>query len=261
MKIYQSFLYQLRDQRNAILVYYCVMVGLVALSLLFIPFAGDSDFNIASGGITAVTMVFSFVLSLCVFKDSFLLNIQHGVSRRSQFWARLGAMGAVCAIMAVADELYTLLLALLSFIIPDRVYGSSLYELQYSVSIFGSHDGAILHSVETNPATILLSVVFSFFVLLAVCSFAYLISVFNFRLNKAGKIIFWVGWPFLFIAFDACLTAHPQIANALVPAITRLALLTISTLPRLCVTCLVLTAVFSALTWLLMRRAQVKQSH
>lgn len=258
MKIYPSYRYQMRDQFPAILVYYGVLVAMVVLSLLFIPFSGDADFSIASSGITAVTMIFSFVLSLCAFKDSFLLNIQHGVSRRSHFLARLGAMGTVCAIMAVVDELYTLLMALLMSAMPGHIFGISLYELVYSMSLFTSQNGYAPYPITTNPSTILLSIVFNFFVLMTVCAFAYLVSIFNYRLNKAGKIIFWVGWPFLFILIDAFLTAHPQVANALVPVITRLALLTVSTLPRLCVTCLVLTAVFSALAWLLMRRTWVK---
>ncbi len=258
MKTKASLRYQLRDQRNAILVYYSVITLMVVLSLVFMPFSpADSYFSISSGGITAVTGMFAGVLSLCTFKDCFLLSLQHGVSRKSHFLARLGSLGLVCAIMAVGDEIYTLILKLLEHIFPGRFFASSLYEMIYCSDYMELSSGTY-RSIQTTTTTILLSVVFSFFFLLAICSFTYLVSVLNFRLNKVGKIIFWVSWPALFVLLDAFLVAHPQFANSLVPVLTRLASMTISTLPRLCLTCLAASAVFCGITWLLMRRAHAK---
>lgn len=258
MKILPSMRYQLRDHRNPILVYYGVLVAMILLTLLFIPFSGDSRYNVATSGVTAVTMFFLFICSLCAFKDSFRFNLQHGTSRKTQFLARMGTMGIICALLAVADEIYTLLMALLEFLMPGNFFSSSLYEMIYSVSVFDSRDGVISYSVETNTSTVLCSVVFSFFFLLAASSFAYLITVFNYRLNKIGKIIFWVSWPFAFTAVSAFLDANPKIANNLAPVLTQVSRVTIATLPRFCVTCTLLTAVFLALTWLLMRRAHIK---
>ncbi len=259
MNIRHSFRYQLRDQAPAIGVFYGVLVGMIILNLIFLPFAGpNANLTITSGGITAPTAFFAFILSLCAFKDSFLMGMQHGVSRRSHFAARIGAMGAVCAILAVADEVYTLLIALLSVFFPKSFFAHSLYEMCYCSDMIQSGRD-FTYTVNTTGITVLLSIVFSFFLLLAVCAFGYLITVLNYRLNKTGKIILWCGWPGLFIAGSAFLEANPQLANSLVPALIALARLTLSTLPRLCVTCLMLTAVFSGLTWLLMRRAYVKK--
>lgn len=258
MRFSPSFRYQLHDQRMAIFVYYCVILGMVLLNLLFLPFAGDSDFTVSTNGVTMITAVFTFVLSLCVFKESLLLNLQHGVSRRTQFLAHLGAMGVVCAVMAVADELYTLLLALLSFVLPGRFLANSLYEMFYSLTILGSNNGYTTYAVETTPGTVVCSVVFSFFLLLVFYSFGYLITTLNYRLNKIGKIILWCGWPCLFIAGGIFFDRNPWLVEALVPRLLRLLNLCFSTLPRLCLTCLILTAVFSALAWPLMRRAHAK---
>lgn len=247
----------MRDQSLSTLIYYSFLVAMILLNLLFLPFASGSDLRVTSGGITAVTMIFSFVLSLCAFKDSFLLNLQHGVSRRSQFLARMGAMATVAAVLAVADELYTLLVGLLSFAFPESFFAHSLYEICYTTDLW--EDGSSFrYAVSTSPSSVVLSVVFSFFVLLAVCSFGYLIAVFNYRLNKLGKIIFWVGWPFLLVVGSAFLDANPQLANDLEPIVFKMVMACFSTLPRLCVTCTVLSVIFSALTWLLMRRASVK---
>ena len=259
MKIYPSFRYQLHDQRPAILVFYGVMVGIILLNMLFLPFAPkDANLQVTSGGITAVTMVFTFILSLCAFKDSFLLNMQHGISRHSQFWARMGAVAVVSAAMAVADEVYTLFIALLSFPFPNSFFAHSLYEICYASNMSAIDGSFNYYSVHTSGATILLSVVMSFFVLLAVNALGYLITVLNYRLNKVGKIILWCGWPCLLIAISALLEANPWLEKALQSLFMSFFKLCLSSLPRLCFTCLVLTAVLSGFTWLLMRRAVVK---
>ena len=134
MKIKPSIRYQLHDQRLYFLVYYGVMVGMILLNLLFLPFAGGSDLRITSGGITAVTSIFFFIVGLCSFKEPFLLGLQHGISRRSQFLARLASMGIGCAFLALADEIYTLLVALLKIPFPNSFFAFSLYEMVYGGS-------------------------------------------------------------------------------------------------------------------------------
>ncbi|RKJ41426.1 hypothetical protein D7X94_03815 [Acutalibacter sp. 1XD8-33] len=254
MKIYPSFRYQLRDQRGAILVYYGVLVCMILVSLAAMPFlsAEGGDF-VSTNGVTAVTLVFAFVLSLCAFKESFLMNLQHGVSRRSQFLARLGAMGAACAVMAVADEIYTLLVGALHFVFPNNFNGNSLYEMTYC-----STPAADGFYVQSSIATVLLSVVFSFFLLLAVCSLGYLIAVFMYRLHKMGKIIFWAGTPILFILLSSYLAAYPALQEKVLQFIVDAARMCCSSLPRISITCTLLAVLFSTLAWLLMRRAAVK---
>ena len=252
MKIYPSFRYQLRDQRIAILMYYAVLAGMILLSLIAMPFVSDEESHIVStNGVTAITLVFAFVLSLCAFKESFLMNLQHGVSRRSQFIARLGAMGTVCAVLAVADEIYTLIIAGLSWIFPQIFMGNSLYEMLYCSSL--SED---ILTIQVNLTSILLSVVFSFFALLAVCSLGYLITVLMYRMNKLGKIIFWVSMPVLFIILSTYLGEHMD--GWLMTSLINAFLMCFASLPRMMLTCSLLTVLFSGLSWLLMRRAMVK---
>lgn len=266
MKIKPSIRYQLHDQGLSFLIYYGVMVGMILLNLLFLPFASGSDLRITSGGITAVTSVFIFIVGLCSFKDPFLLGLQHGISRRSQFLARLASMGIACAILALADEVYTLLVALLKLPFPNSFFAFSLYEMVYG-SLPGSTGVQLSLGLVNEPTassshtgftTILLSIVFSFFVLLAFSSFGYLVTTLNYRLNKVGKIILWCGWPPLLMACGVLFDTSPWLASVLGSFIANLARLCFSTLPRMCLTCLFLTALFSALTWLLMRRAYAK---
>ena len=115
MKVFASFRYQLADQKRGILTYYGVLLGFYVLfEILFVVAAVGEDVNgSTTNGITAVTAVYVFVASLCSFKDNFGMSLQNGVSRRSTFLARLCTAGAMCAVMAVADELVTILACLL----------------------------------------------------------------------------------------------------------------------------------------------------
>lgn len=255
MSIYPSFRYQLWDHRTAILVYYIVLAGMLLASLIAVPFIsiGSGDF-VSTNGVTAVTTVFAFVLSLCAFKDSFLMNLQHGVSRRSFFLGRLAVMGTVCGILALLDEAYTLLLKGLQAIWPHAFLSSSLYEMIYC---YTPKEGGF--TIETSPATILMSVVFSFFVLLAASSLGYLVTAFMYRLNKTGKILFWAGAPILLVILASYCGTYPYSpVTRFVEDALMLAAECIATLPRLMLTCTVCTLTFSGLSWLLMRRAAVK---
>ena len=244
MKIYQSFRYQLWEQRYAFFVYYAVLVSMILVSLAAMPFVPhEASGFVSTNGATAITAVFAFILSLCAFKESFLINLQHGISRRSQFLARLAVMGTTCAIMAASDEAYTLLVTALHTAFPDSFRSESLYEMVYA-----SHGG---------PA-ILPSIVFSFFFLLAVCSLGYLVTVFMYRLHKIGKIIFWAGTPTLFILFSSYLVSSPALEAKVLKFIIEAVRLCYGSLPRMALTCTLLTGLFSILTWLLIRRAAVK---
>ena len=246
MKIYPSLRLQLRDHAPALIVYYSVLMSMVLLSLILIPFMNDKDnISLHTNGVTAVTMIFAFICSLCAFKDIFLMNLQHGVSRKTQFLARLGTMGAVCAILALADEAYTLLLTGLEKIFPDVFMGSSLYWMLYSF------DGS-------SPKGPFFDIVFSFFAFLAVCSLGYLITVFNYRLNKLGKVVFWAGTPAVILTAAGVISENPSLQKAVVIPLMDLLGLCFGSFPHMIVTCTVAAAVCSGLAWLLMRRAAAK---
>ncbi|NBJ88437.1 hypothetical protein [Acutalibacter sp. 1XD8-36] len=246
MKIYPSFRLQLRDHIPAVIIYYIVLISMALLSLALIPFmTPDDNVHVTTNGVTAVTIIFAFICSLCAFKDSFFLSIQHSVSRRTQFIARLGTLGAVCAVLALGDELYTLMLTGLGRLFPTVFSGESLYQMIYS------YDGM-------SPKGSVFDIIFSFFSFLAVSSLGYLLTVLNYRLNKIGKVLFWAGTPIAVVLIASYISAHPSVAGIIIPFLTGLIWALFSSLPRMIISCTLLTVVFSGLTWLLMRRAGVK---
>ena len=246
MKIYPSFRLQLRDHIPAVIIYYIVLISMALLSLALIPFMTPNDnVHVTTNGVTSMTIIFAFICSLCAFKDSFFLNIQHSVSRRTQFIARLGTLGTVCAVLALGDELYTLLLTGLGHLFPKVFSGESLYRMIYS------YDGM-------SPKGQVFDIIFSFFSFLAVSSLGYLLTVLNYRLNKIGKVLFWAGTPIAVGLIASYISAHPSVAGIIISFLTGLIWALFSSLPRMIISCTLLTVVFSGLTWLLMRRAGVK---
>lgn len=191
MKVFASFRYQLADQKRGILTYYGVLLGFYVLfEILFVVAAVGEDVNgSTTNGITAVTAVYVFVASLCSFKDNFGMSLQNGVSRRSTFLARLCTAGAMCAVMAVADELVTILAPL-----PSRLMGIEMGSMSLMENLYFSAAGAwqagafLLH---------LCSAAFGFFMLLAAAGLGYLITTLFYRLNKLGKILVGAGVPVL----------------------------------------------------------------
>ena len=80
----------------------------------------------------------------------------------------------------------------------------------------------------------------------------------NYRLNKIGKVLFWAGTPIIVGLIASYISKDPAIAGIILPFLTGLMWTLFSSLPRMVISCTLLTVVFSGLTWLLMRRAGVK---
>ena len=258
MKVFASFRYQLADQKRGILTYYGVLLGFYVLfEILFVVAAVGEDVNgSTTNGITAVTAVYVFVASLCSFKDNFGMSLQNGVSRRSTFLARLCTAGAMCAVMAVADELVTILAPL-----PSRLMGIEMGSMSLMENLYFSAAGAwqagafLLH---------LCSAAFGFFMLLAAAGLGYLITTLFYRLNKLGKILVGAGVPVLvFFGLPALELLEQFISNgAVIKAVSGFFAVVFQFAfgqpQNTALTCLVLFAAMSGLSWLLMRRAVVK---
>lgn len=260
MNIFPSFKYQFKIQKSMVLIYYLVYVGLsVLLTALFVitPIAaGDPDVQagtVTLNGLTSSTLILAFVAGCCAFKENFGMAVQNGVSRKSLFFGRLCATGALCFLLAVCDEVLTLLFDLIGRL-PALSWSSvSLLEMAY-----GPVGGSWL-------LTALCAVPFSFFLLLAASAVGYFCTTLFYRLPTWGKaavavsfgVLFIFGVPVLKMLRDAF---HLE---ALWDALCRL----LTELGRLCfggavnwmVTGFVIFCAFSAFAWLLIRRAELKK--
>ncbi len=243
MKLKQSFRYQLADYKAGILVYYCAMLGLLALFL--VSTVVDTGVTVVFSGLSGFSCIFLFICGLCSLHDNLPMHLQHGVSRRTMFQARLLVTAAVSAFMAVVDTLLSVLLNLLS----TPFYGGSLFQQLYGRTYYF---GAV--------GNVLMSLVFAFVLFLLASSLGYFIITLFYRLTKPLRIALGIALAFLFLPGQIIVKGADQLLfhNAL----ARLAERVIWPLMDKIDSSVFLTmgwwllaaAALSAVTWLLLRR-------
>lgn len=246
MKLKQSFRYQLADYKAGILVYYCAMLGLLALFLVFA--AVGSGVTVVFSGLSGFSCIFLFICGLCSLHDNLPMHLQHGVSRRTMFQARLLVTAAVSAFMAVVDTLLSVLLNLLS----TPFFGDS-------ASLFQQLYGKIYPSLGP-VGDVLMSLVFAFVLFLLASSLGYFIITLFYRLTKPLRITLGVAIAFLLTLGQVLVKLADEVLfhNAL----ARLAERVIWPLMDKIDSSVFLTmgwwliaaAALSAVTWLLLRR-------
>ena len=111
MKLKQSFRYQLADYKAGILVYYCAMLGLLALFL--VSTVVDTGVTVVFSGLSGFSCIFLFICGLCSLHDNLPMHLQNGVSRKTMYTAWLAVTGIVSAVMAAADTVLATLIDLL----------------------------------------------------------------------------------------------------------------------------------------------------
>lgn len=243
MKLKQSFRYQLADYKAGILVYYCAMLGLLALFL--VSTVVDTGVTVVFSGLSGFSCIFLFICGLCSLHDMLPMHLQHGVSRRTMFQARLLVTVAVSAFMAAVDTLLSVLINLLG----SPFYGGSLFQQLYGRTYYF---GAV--------GNVLMSLVFAFVLFLLASSLGYFIITLFYRLTKPLRIALGIALAFLFLPGQIIVKGADQLLfhNAL----ARLAERVIWPLMDKIDSSVFLTmgwwllaaAALSAVTWLLLRR-------
>ena len=251
MNILPSYRYQMADHKKSILIFYVVIV---VLSLIFgfsttlIINGNDAAVHGSTSGNEMATVIFLFVVGLCTFKETFLISLQNGVSRKTLFTAKLLTMLSVAVIMAMIDKIFFLLYAAALSITNSQVTASTFYEALYPSSTAGA--GPLMLHAES----------FFFEVLLALAAMAagYFITIMFYRLSKTGKVIVGAGVPVLFLM--AIPWADQYFFNGKITiALVKLIMTAVNTPSHMAVTCLLAIVVFNALAFTLMRKAVVKQ--
>lgn len=251
MNILPSYRYQMADHKKSILIFYIVVIG---LSLIFgfgsalILSSHDGAVQGSSKGNEMATVIFLFVVGLCTFKETFLLSLQNGVSRKTLFTAKLLTMLSVAVIMSLIDKVYYLIFTASMSATNDHFTVATFYEGLYPSST--ADTGALQLHVES----------FFFEILLALAAMAagYFITIMFYRLNRTGKVIVGAGVPVLFLMVIPWVDQY-FLGGTITLALVKLILTAVNTPSHMAVTCLLAIVVFNALAFTLMRKAVVKQ--
>ncbi len=252
MNIKKVVKYQIIDNRRAILIFYLVVVCVIAMFSVSI-FRSDLGGSVRIGGFEMAAVVFLFIAGLNSFRETFRMMIQNGVSRRSTFKGFLITTVILSASMSLINLI--ILWMMKAFEVPDNAEFefSGLFEQMYAQRYVGN---------SSNIQEMVEGLLFLICITAAAMMLGYFITIMYYRLNKAGKVAVSVGVPAIMIiglpVFDAAVTGG-QIQVAL----GRLFLFAGGFLnghnPYYgIVSSLICFALLAALSWLLMRRAVIK---
>ena len=243
MKLKQICYYHLYEFCKAVLIFYGVVCALVVFPALFFTTNLEST---RFGGMEPSAIIFLFIAGLNSFKGQFRFMMANCVSRKSQFWGFLVSVPITAGAMAVVD---TLLAQAFSLFVNYDSFFYLLYSERYSQPMVG------VFQIER--------LLWSLCLYSAVMMLGYLITVLYYRMNRMQKILVSVLVPvtliailpyidvrytdgkiFRFIAntFVAALGLAPGVVNPYIPMVVSM----------------LGSIALASLSWLLMRRAVVK---
>ena len=247
MRINPVLKYNLYEFKKAVMKFYLIffLIILVMVPLSIFIKRTQIDLNIVIvrlNGLELASMIFLFVAGLNSFKEDFLFFSANGISRKTQFYGFVASTIPVVLIMSVIDTVYgTILGVLLDY--------NSVFTMAYS-----QYDANV---VIMKLAT----VVWLALLYLMVLMIGYFITVLYFRMSKGWKIGVSIAVPMLFLyilpIMDEMLFSS-RITNAMTKAFDTfmgnghnpyIAMLTF----------LVVTLIFAALSYSLIRKAEVRE--
>lgn len=258
MNIKASYNYQLFDLKKSVLVYYFVIVCVYLLMTISMSLSlSMSEGGNVSGhfnGSDFSSMIFLFIIGLCSFKEVFGMLMQNGISRKSIFKGRLLTSLTLAFGMALVDKALLLIFKAAASPTNGRLTVGTLYEIFYQVTNKGMGD--LKFHID--------SFFFSFSLYLGFTALGYLITTLYYRMNKGGKIAVSVSVPvgllIVLPVIDSYVTGGR--ISEFVGRFIDLTLGLSSKQPMYAVITGILAFIlFSALSWLLIRKAAVKEQH
>ncbi|HKL98898.1 MAG TPA: hypothetical protein VJZ06_03180 [Mobilitalea sp.] len=246
MNLKASILYQTKENKKGVMIFYLVVVLVIIFFASAIQFNDSSSFR-STGGIEMASIIFLFVVGLNAFRETFLMLIQNGVSRKTMFVSRIASFGILCTIMAIIDRIIVSILLPLSEQ-SSNTQISGMYEEMYADRL------TEVNALQQNLEGILLPI----FMYIASIAIGYFITVAYYRMNKPGKIITSVGLPvtifFIIPLVDSTIT-DGWITRNFIKAINFMFGFKNNNPYYAIVTCIIGSCLFFGLSWLLMRRA------
>lgn len=185
--------YQLRDYSKSILIMYlCVYLVLVILVI-----SGGTTFKIngksSNGGFEMISMITIFVIGLCSFKDNFKFFSANGVSRKTQFYSTVAALGVVSTIFAFVDTVNSILFTHIMVYRPMLIlfYGP---RFGYSSDLIPPYSSPIL-----TPQILAESFLWLCFAYFFMSMIGLFITTLFYRMSKAMKIAVSVSFTVIFL--------------------------------------------------------------
>lgn len=186
MNVKASNKYLFVEQIRSVKYFYIILIASVILLTMITGINVNDEshhtVSVSFSGMNITTIIYLFICGLCCFTDNFAMMMQNGVSRKSHFFGRVLTILQISAIMAVIDELLTIVLRLIVSSFGDHYAVFSLFDIWMNSDITG-----VLKFMN--------SFFFDFVFYSATFSFGLMITVIFYRLNKFWRTLLGVGVP------------------------------------------------------------------
>lgn len=100
--------YQIIDLSKSFGVYFCVIIALTIAGISFSLSVTSSDININFNGTGFSSVILTFVMGICIYKEHYLMALQNGISRKSFYKSSLCVISLFCLICSIFDTLFVI---------------------------------------------------------------------------------------------------------------------------------------------------------
>lgn len=251
MNILSSYKFQVKSHVKPIIVFFLIITAIyiidIASSIFEASFSGSVEINISGQGMAL--FVFIFIMGISIFSENFHMLIQNGISRKSMFIGRLATVLTVSAVGTVVNKLLELVFA--------SIGNSNMSSETFSAMLYNDYfaGAGFFGGVFTD-------LLWTFSLCVALTSVGYFIATLMYRLPKYGKFIFWGAlWAVCMIVMPVLeyLLFDGAIWKALFNFVLFATGISAGNPFVMTVSCGVVFAVFSAVTWLILCKLPVKK--
>lgn len=177
--------YQLHDSKMGIVIYYIVIVGIMCIFFASSYFTNIDQYSSSKfSGIEMITATFLFVLGLNSYKENLSLFLQNGIPRLLNWKGQLAIIGIISVGMAMIDRTLIIIGHFISTFINNTRF-ESMADRMFGDILSGRGINGPIRGVALFFLMVLIN--------MAAFSAGYFITILYYRLNKAGKILFFVG--------------------------------------------------------------------
>lgn len=199
MKFSKAFKYQFSEMKPSVIIFCLIMLTInVVLIILSATVLGNVEGSVT--GLDVASIIFLFILSMCIFSTNFSFLNQHGVSRKTMLLSCFTAIAAVAGIILSFDAIYATVFYIGDFFESPYL---SLYEMMFHQ--FESPD----HSVVDKTSDILINLptfsqkfgrvlenlLFNYLAYIGIMITGYFTSIVFYRLTILWRVIVFIIIP------------------------------------------------------------------
>lgn len=241
-----AMIYQISEMKKPLLIYYAIIFFLLLASFLTTEvFLHISANGTTINGIEISSMIFIFVCGLNSFKEPFRMFLQNGLSRKTLFLSYICSLLPVSGVMAIIDT-------------SIGAIGRSLGSYQ---SAF--HEFYRQYFPAVGPGQVFVGFALSLMLYTTSALAGYFIASLYYRMNKGLKLLVSIGVPVLLIIVLPIVDmgyANGVISRGLGEILLLASGVKAGYNPLYPLgSCIILSSVLAGLTYLLQRRAVIKE--